>query len=459
MGVVAAKLGKPFMPWQQLVADVVLEVDPGTGRLVYDELGLTVPRQSGKSTFVLAKAVHRCSATGFFGPRQHVVYTAQTRQKAREKWEEDYAAELAASKVFAPRVHVSSGNGNEHIRFANRSRFGIEANTDKSGHGPTLDEAYLDEAFSQVDGRLEQAFSPAMITRMNKLFAWISTRGWLDGPRYLEDKVKVGRAVVVEGQQSKLAYFEWSAAEDADPGDEAVWWTCMPALGHTISVEAVRGVYVKAVREGKVPDFRRAYLNQSVPKPRTVEADVVAPADWRACMVEGSEVTRPELVVDVAPDRDWSCLAVAGPSSVGGTHVEVTGEDGRPDYREGTAWVVGRAVEVAGRNGMHRVSMAAGGGALALRPALEQAGLEVNVVPAGEVAAACAHILDLIAQGKLRHVGQECVAAALSNVRKYETDGGFRFARRRSDGDITPWYGVTLAAWVADSDTGGVILW
>src|SRR4051812_49967125 len=62
VGMLSAMLGMPFMEWQQHVADVVLEIDPDTGELVYDEYLLTVPRQSGKTTFILAKASHRCSA-------------------------------------------------------------------------------------------------------------------------------------------------------------------------------------------------------------------------------------------------------------------------------------------------------------------------------------------------------------------------------------------------------------
>ena len=49
------------------------------------------------------------------------------RQKAREKWEEDYVAELEHSARFRSRVSTHKGNGNEHIRFSNGSRFGIEA--------------------------------------------------------------------------------------------------------------------------------------------------------------------------------------------------------------------------------------------------------------------------------------------------------------------------------------------
>lgn len=283
----ARKLGKPFMPWQQYVADVVMEIDPATGRLAYSEMGLTVPRQSGKSTFVEAKAAHRCSATGFFGPRQHVVYTAQTRQKAREKWEEEFLADLEASAAFRHRVRPHKGNGNEHIRFANRSRWGLEAATEKAGHGPTIDEAYIDEAFAHQDYRLEQAFGPAMITRANKLLAWISTAGWVDGSPYLREKVDLGRVVALEGRQRGIAYFEWSAPEDADPGDEAVWWACMPALGRTISVGAIRDEYEKARDAGKLNEFRRAYLNQWVPRDVDADWEVISQDAWGSAAAQG----------------------------------------------------------------------------------------------------------------------------------------------------------------------------
>ena len=278
------------MPWQQHVADVVMEIDPATGRLAYSEMGLTVPRQSGKSTFVEAKATHRCSATTFFGPRQHVVYTAQTRAKAREKWEEEFLADLEASAAFKGRIRPHKGNGNEHIRFSNRSRWGLESSTEKAGHGPTVDEAYIDEAFAHADYRLEQAFGPAMITRANKLLAWISTAGWIDGSPYLREKVDLGRLVAAEGRQRGIAYFEWSAPEEADPGDEAVWWACMPALGRTISVEAIRDEYEKARDGGKLNEFRRAYLNQWVPRDIESDWEVIDQAAWGAAADPGARL-------------------------------------------------------------------------------------------------------------------------------------------------------------------------
>ena len=54
---VAHRLGTPLMPWQRHVVDVAYEVDPDTGRLRYDEVILTIMRQSGKTTLVRGKKI------------------------------------------------------------------------------------------------------------------------------------------------------------------------------------------------------------------------------------------------------------------------------------------------------------------------------------------------------------------------------------------------------------------
>ena len=153
------------MPWQQQVADVAGEIDPRTGRLMYREVRLTVPRQSGKTTLVLAKNVHRMIDARHFGGRQHLTYVAQTRDKAREKFVDDYIEDLREIPKLRGLWRPRLSNGSESIRWKNGSRWGIESTTEKAGHGSTLDVADIDEAFAQVDARAEQAMKPAMITR------------------------------------------------------------------------------------------------------------------------------------------------------------------------------------------------------------------------------------------------------------------------------------------------------
>lgn len=465
VGMVAALLGMPFMPWQQYVANVILEIDPETGQLAYDEWGLTVPRQSGKSTFVLAKSTHRCTATTFFGPRQRCVYTAQTRQKAREKWEEDYLPPLEASRRFRNRHTPYRGTGSEHTRFANGSKFALEANTEKAGHGGTLDEAYIDEAFAQVDNRLEQAFRPAMITRLNKQLGWISTAGWSDASPYLLGKVNAGRLAVAEDRGRGLAYFEWSAPDDADPADPAVWAACMPALGHTITVEAIHAEYDTAVREGKLDDFRRAYLNQWRPKPREVDQPVIAPTTWKTCEDPESQIsTRIRFALDVyrppvdAPGIVSSAIAVAGLRSDDVPHVEITSRGGIIDHRPGVEWVIPRLEELVDAFPGMTLAIAAGGPAESLIPEIEDLGIRVELISPKDVASACGYLFDSATAGRLRHLGQSQLDDALAVARQRNVaDGAWAWGRRKSTEDITPVYAVTLALWAISAvDEGDV---
>ncbi len=429
-------LGKPFMPWQQQVADVLLEIDPATGRLAYSEFGLTVPRQSGKSTLLLAKAVHRASATQFFGPRQRIVYTAQTRQKAREKWEEDFLGQLQVSSAFRGRFRQSMQSGNEHVRFSNGSKFGIDANTEKAGHGGTIDEADIDEAFAQQDNRLEQAFRPAMITRPNKQLGWISTAGWEDASPYLLVKVGKGREAAQAGSGSGLAYFEWSAPPDADPADRAVWWECMPALGHTISEDAI------AVELGgmDLPDFRRAYLNQWVPKP-VGGGSAIDPAEWAAIVDPTSvPVGSVAFAVDVSPDRQWAAVSVAGAGADGRAHAEVI------RHEPGTGWVADFVAKRAALAGAVAVIVDKASPAASLEQDMIRLGCKPEMTSTKDMAAACGHLQDLITSRRLGVLDYPPLSDAVAGAQKRELlDGAWGFGRRGAQVDLTPLVSLTLA--------------
>ena len=432
VGEVARLLGKPLMPWQQHVADVALEL-LDDGSFAYDEVGLTVPRQSGKSTLILAKATHRASATGFFGRRQTIVYTAQTRIKAREKWEEDYADTLEHASAFPVKVHKS--NGNEHIRFPNQSRFGIDAATEKAGHGGTVDEAYIDEAFAQVDSRLEQAFRPAMITRRNKQLWVVSTAGWKGASPLLEAKVKRGRAAVEAGKTTGGCYFEWSAPEGADPFDRDVWRACMPALGHTITEAAIEAE-LEAFGDN-LNEFRRAYLNQWVDR---ASPDFVIDMDrWSSCGDTGSSIVGPLVfAVDMTPDRRRTSIAVCGERSDGVLHVEVV------DNRPGSSWVVDRAVELAAHEPKAFV-VDPGSPAGSLIPGLTEAGIEVSECSVRELTQACGGFHDDAFEGVLRHIDQAPLNRAVENAKKRPVGDAWAWARKDATTDISPLVAVTLA--------------
>lgn len=452
VGMLAAMLGTPLMEWQQYVADVVLEIDPETGELVYDEYLLTVPRQSGKTTFILAKASHRCSAGKFFGRDQQVAYAAQTKLKATEKFEKEYAR--AIGKANRLKAKIRTGNQKVDIRYANGSVFAVESVTEKSGHGSVLDEAFIDEAFSQPDNRMEQAFEPAMITRRNKQLGVTSTAGWLDGSPYLWGKVVVGRKVVADGVRRGTAFFEWSAPDDADPGDEQVWLDTMPALHrpdcpktckrHTVAISTIRSLYDKAVRSGKLSDFCRAYLNQWKVKPK--EAQETALGDWSSCFVAVPTVEPKPLALGIGGSLDRGHVSF-------GTSAQMDGRIllAQVDRREGTDWVVAEAIRIQREHDIP-ILMCEKGPIADLADDIRAAGGTVTQVKFEQYVAACAGIFDGVRYRTVSHLNHADLNEAVLAARWKLVNDRRVLGRKESEGDIDLVEAVTLAHQAAEAN-------
>ncbi|MGI5232871.1 terminase large subunit domain-containing protein [Actinoallomurus sp. CA-142502] len=423
----------PLMPWQQHVADVALEVDPDTGLLAYREVDLTVPRQSGKTSLLLAVMVHR--ALGF-GRRQNIVYTAQTRNDARKKWEDDHLPILDASPLRAM-YEVRKTNGNEAIKWSNGSMHGITSSTEKAGHGATLDLAVIDEAFAHEDARLEQGLSPTMITRPQPQL-WVPSTAGTARSAYLRQKVDTGRVRAELGLTDAVAYFEWSAPPDADPADPATWRGCMPALGHTISEAAIRAEHERL----PLAEYRRAYLNMW-PDDAPEEWQVIPKGPWEdRCDPESQPAGLFAFAVDMTPDRSYAAIGVAGYRADELLHVEVA------EHQRGGGWVVERIREMRDRWRPCAVVVDGAGPAGSLIAPLEAAGIEVVKPSARDVMQACGQFYDAVCDsGELRHRGQAPLNAALAGAAKRPLGDGWAWNRRGLSVDISPLVAVTNAAW------------
>jgi phage terminase large subunit-like protein len=423
------------MPWQQHVADVALEIDPKTGRLAYREVRLTVPRQSGKTSLLLPKAIWRAEAARHLGGRQRLVYAAQTGNDARQKWRQDFVEDLDASKAMRGRYRVRLANGSEAVRFTSSgSTFSPTATTEKAGHGGTLDDGTLDEAFAQVDDRVEQAWRPAMITRPQPQFWVVSTAGTA-ASTYLRRKVDTGRALAEGGHDGNVAYFEWAADPDADPEDPATWWSCMPALGHTVTEDAVRAEF-----EGmELAEFRRAFLNQWTDR---ITSSVIPMQSWTACRdPESKRAGAPVLSVDVSPDRSRSSVAYAALRADGLPMVQIV------RYAPGTDWVVAEVDKLRQAKDAAAVVLDRAGPAGSLIPDFEAAGVRLTIMGAGDMVQACGALYDAVVTEQLRHTGQAELDAALRGADRRQLGDAWAWKRRTSTTDISPLVAATEALW------------
>lgn len=432
VGEVARRLGKPLMPWQQYIADVAGEVNPDTGLLHYRELDITVPRQSGKTTLLMAQMTHRCNAFG----KQVVVYTAQSRNKAREKWEDEHK-EILDRSVFRKLYTARLRSGSEAFVWRNGSRWGIDSNTESAGHGPTLDMGVIDEAFAHTDWRVEQAMKPAMITRPQRQLWVLSTAGTPKAV-YLWSKVENGRLLVDSGVDSTVAYFEWSAADGQDPGDPATWLACMPAIGYTITVDDVRSEFESWV----LAEFERAYLNRWNP----LERESVIPADhWQHADVlvdvDDFGYDRPLFYgIDVNASRSAAAVGVSD-----GTSLELI------TNLPGTAWVVEHTKDVLKLNGDRPVVIDVTGPAASLIPDLERQGVTVVKAKGTDIPVAFGQLYDASLAHTVRHFHQPDLDASIAGAAKRKIGDRWSIDRTASSTDVAPFYAVALPFWAGNS--------
>lgn len=248
LGEIARRLGVELMPWQRDLAAVALE--HSAGRMAYRDVAVTVPRQSGKTTLMLALIIHRLLAA----PAQNVAYGAQTRLAARGKLMDTLWPWLRSTDL-APMFRLSRGTGSETLYCKNGSKLKLLSTEESAGHGETLDLVVLDECWAMTQS-VEQATRPAMATKRNAQIWMLSTAGTTKSS-WWRSKTEAGRLQTETGTGKGLAYFEWSAGPDQDPFDRSTWPSFMPALGHTIDADIVESdLAVMAPNE-----WLRAYAN------------------------------------------------------------------------------------------------------------------------------------------------------------------------------------------------------
>ncbi|WP_425244843.1 terminase [Streptomyces sp. NEAU-NA10] len=443
------RLGFTPMPWQRYVWDVAMEINPDTGVFWHRNVGLSVPRQQGKTQGLLAVKVHRAQAY----KRQRIIYAAQNRSMARERWEDEFWATIEVSRL-ARRFAIRKANGHEAIiAKSTRSRIGITSNTEQAGHGPPLDLGVMDELFAHGDDRLEQAFSPAMLTRPMAQLWWASAGG-TEKSVPLNKKRQAGRELIEElwrtGVFTRTAYFEWFAPEDMPRDDPATWRATLPALGYTVTEDVIQAELEKL----DPAEFDRAYLNRTRKAAPPPDPNVPKAA-WPGLVDRTSKANKDvALAIDVSQDRKYASIGAACRRPDGKVHLEVVAR------RPGTDWVVPAVVRLAALWKPVAVAVASSGApAGSLIDDLIAAGIDVPkdkehpergdlaVMRSGDITEACGQMADAMNQGTAVHLDQVPLTAAVNGARTRRNGDAWTLDRTTSLVDISPLCAVTFARW------------
>lgn len=415
------------MPWQQMIADVGGELDPDTGIPAYRNVVVTVPRQNGKTTLVLAWECQRAIGWEHLGP-QRISYSAQTGADARKKLIQDQKPIIEPHRKVLGIKRIYEAIGSEGVVWHNGSRLVLLNNTEAGGHGPSVDLGVKDERFADYDDRRDQALTPAMATRAFGQQLDLSTMGTEDSIPW-NALVERGRRAVDSGQRTGIAYFEWSAGDDEDADDPDTWWGCMPALGHTITVAVVADARAN-MKDG---EFRRAFLNR-----KTKADDRMLPvAAWNAvCSPDARPQGRPTFALDVNPERSAGAIVAASP-----------GVAELVDFRLTTSWLVPRAVELSAKWGGPTWVVDSTGPAGSFIADMERAKLKVHPATPRELVDACGQFYDGVIEHRLRIRYHQRFEEAAAGAAKRSVGDAWAWTRKSAAADISPLVAATLALW------------
>lgn len=447
VALVARKLGWDLMPWQRLVLDVGCEIDSTTGQFWYRDVRTLEPRQSGKTTIFVAKGVHRAATTR----NGKIIYTAQDRQKALTRLEENYYERILERwrPILKPTRNPKKPGwygrtGDEKVQFTTNAKIFIDAVNEKSGHGGTNDEWHCDEAFAHRDGTVAQNIRPTLITVDGAQIWHQSAAGKLGYSKYWWNLVQDGRAIVEAADpRARIAFFEWSDDPDADRDDRARWPLYMPAYGITIhehTIDAELQAFATNLDE-----YDRAYRGIWTGNKRP---DPIIPVDaWRdTAAPDNDEATinydhPPMWCVDMSPDHEWTSIAVAGAPTDPDARVAIA----LVDHELGNGWVIDRMRDLTTRFGGNRVALAGDGAAMSLKQDLEDAGFEVIVLPKKDIASACGELLNDAVNRRLVHTNDDTLNESLASAAKRAYGNAWVWWHGSTMADITPVYAVTLA--------------
>lgn len=444
----SASLGMPLDEWQEQVLEAAMG-ERSDGRWSSKFVGISAPRQNGKSQLIVARAL---AGVLLFGEKM-VIISAHETDTAREIWKRlidviednpNLEKRVTGRMDAINREFVAFGQG------ASRQTIKLKARRQSGARGFSADCLLLDEG--QILGK--QAWGSIVPT----MSAMPNPQLWLFGtpPTQSDDPFAFSRVRdSAKSRKARHCWLEWSASADDDIDDPETWAKANPAYGVRISYEAC------ADDRAAMDDEQFCVERLGMWSAANRDLGVIPAPSWAEQQdTQSVAVDRFALGVEVGPDMKCASVALAGQRGDGMWHFELN-ED-QHTRGVGVAWLVPHLEALIAANPQVRTIVVDVAGPVG--PLLEQkhdrwlfkgTTLEVTPLKVAELGSACSSVLDGTVRGWLWHIGQpQFSTAALSAGKRGLGDTGkWVWSRKLATSDITPIQAGTYALWGAQSST------
>jgi hypothetical protein len=406
--------------WQRTVLVDALAQKPD-GRWAAREVALIVPRQNGKGSVLEALELAALFLPEPNGPPPLVLHSAHEYKTADEHFRRMRDLIDGSDRLRQQVRIVRTASGAQAIELHSGARLRFVTRTSGSGRGFSADLVVMDEAYNLTDEAMA-AVLPTLSARPNPQL-WYTSSAGMPSSSVLTRVRQRGKS----GTDEQLAFFEWSAADDADLDDPLAWAQANPALGIRIDLESVAGERAAMPQE----QFARERLG--------LWADVQArktavdPAVWTSLIgptpPQGRDVA---FALDVAPDHSTATVAACW-STPDGMWLQLA------DHRPGVDWVVARVGELLQRWG-GRLLVEQTGTAAFLLPKLTAEGVSRRFF-----ADACSSLDAAVAARSLRHGNQRELNDAVAVARWSSSGEAGQRVLSRKDPRVSPLVAAALA--------------
>lgn len=425
-------LDMPLLDWQRYSLCASLG-ETANGKWAAPWVVEICPRQNGKSY----KWAARVLAGLFVLNEQLITYTAHKVDTALEVFRIVEHFALANPQTRRMVKSIMHTTGRENIELVTGQRFKLISRVRSGGRGYSGDCLILDEALELRDQSVISALVPTLAAQPNPQLIIASSAGD-PGSVVLRGLRDQGRAGAGD-----MAYFEYSAPDDADPDDENAWRQANPALGELIDPATLRRNRLIMSEEG----FKREHLGIWGGR---VSGAIIPATSWQSTRVDVDDEPLPGalgLAFDVAPDRTWASVVVAYDVDRR-THVRMA------RHRLGDGWLTD---ELAALVQMYRVPVtyADSGPSRDIGDRLRMLGCEVRALSTRDYATACSRLHSGLVNETITHHPDLALdeAAAAASTRKMGVDS-WAFTHKpgpeKSSAPICPIVAAALAVWGND---------
>lgn len=232
---------------------------------------IEIPKKNGKTQLIAGLALYMLLADG--EPGAEVYVAAADRDQAKLLFKAA-AAMVEANSALKKRLEVLQ---NEIRRKDDlQAIFKVLSREAATKHGPNIHCLILDELHAQPDRELFETLTRGVIARRQPLILLITTAGDDDESICAEEYEYAKRVLSGVNRDERHLPVIFEASKDEDFTQPAVWARVNPALGKTISVDAMQVFANEAANEPrKLNDFLRFHLNRWVN-----QASAWIPVDW-----------------------------------------------------------------------------------------------------------------------------------------------------------------------------------